>query len=110
MSRYAFVIAATLLPWNQPADAQPIDPIPLPSERCEVLADELAVSDSDYRMLVTFCEALGIEEGRNNLASAGDNEMPDYFVKCEVAGDPEWIGFRLVTRSQCEEAQGTVRR
>ena len=31
-----------------------------------------------------------------------------YLVRCKVGGDPEWIEFRLVTRGQCEAAQGVA--
>ena len=74
------------------------------------------MTPGEFRLLVEFCEALGIEEDRygpqdnrqEDHAASADNRQPDYFVKCRVEGDPEWIGFRLVTRRQCEAARGTA--
>ena len=90
-------------------DAMADEPFPPASARCEILADEIADTDEDFRILVEFCEALGIEEN-DQIALDGLREPPDYFVKCEVTGDPDWIGFRLVTRSQCDQAHGVVKK
>ena len=54
------------------------------------------------RLLVKACQ---------KLAAAARDPVPDedqIFVKCKVAGDPEWIEFRLVTRRQCAAAAGRV--
>ena len=96
---------------------------PLADRRCEALASGMTSSERDFRLLLDFCQRLEIrpqgyvaypgygypvdpvlEYGRP-AASSGQ----DYFVKCAVGTDPEWIEFRLVTRSQCEAAQGTPR-
>ncbi|MEZ5846773.1 MAG: hypothetical protein R3C70_08490 [Geminicoccaceae bacterium] len=94
----------------------PADTLPPASLRCETLAGDVAVTPGEFRLLVEFCEALGIEEDRygpqdnrqEDHAASVDDRQPDYFVKCRVEGDPEWIGFRLVTRTQCEAARGTA--
>ncbi|MCB2012001.1 MAG: hypothetical protein KDF64_15645 [Geminicoccaceae bacterium] len=110
----ATLIVATLVV-AIPAIA-PADTLPPASLRCETLAGDVAVTPGEFRLLVEFCEALGIEEdqygpannGQEDHAASADDRQPDYFVKCRVEGDPEWIGFRLVTRRQCEAARGTA--
>jgi hypothetical protein len=57
--------------------------------------------DEAVRLLRESCTAL-IEGG------AGDAQAGEFLVRCRVAGDPEWIDFRLVTRSQCASANGRI--
>ncbi|MEZ5826759.1 MAG: hypothetical protein R3C97_19170 [Geminicoccaceae bacterium] len=103
---FACLAAISSVPKNAQAGE-----LPPASLRCEVLAEDVATSTEEFRLLVDFCEALGIEEDGSVSSSAErQDDAPDYFVRCEVEGDPEWIGFRLVTRRQCEAARGTVRR
>ena len=114
----ALIVAALIVAIPATATA---DTLPPASLRCETLAGDVAVTPGEFRLLVEFCEALGIEEDRygpqdnwpqdnrqGDHAASADDRQPDYFVKCRVEGDPEWIGFRLVTRRQCEAARGTA--
>ncbi|MCB2054182.1 MAG: hypothetical protein KDE35_08085 [Geminicoccaceae bacterium] len=102
------MLAAALPALVATTSAHARDPIPTASERCEVLASELAITLQDQILLVGFCEALGIEEDPGPARSPLDGDDA-YFVKCEVASDPEWIGFRLITRKQCDALEGHIR-
>ena len=78
-------------------------------ERCLVIAHEVTDYNDDTRLLLErFCELLEVPSPPAATAAAppADVGAPDYFVKCVVADDPDWIGFRLVTRQQCIAMRG----
>ena len=84
-------------------------------ERCRVIAQEVTDYNDETRLLLErFCELLEVPGPPAAAAAAppADVGAPDYFVKCVVADDPDWIGFRLVTRQQCIAMRGeeTARR
>lgn len=88
------------------ASAQ-ISGIPDTIERCRVIAQELTDYDDNTRLVFEqFCELMHNEAVPAPSVATENAGPPDYFVKCVVAGDPDWIGFRLVTRQQCDAMRG----
>lgn len=88
-------------------------------ERCRVIAQEMTDYNDNTRLVFEqFCEMLHASPppAATALAPQTDNppQMPTvdeldpsaYFVKCVVKNDPDWIGFRLVTRQQCDAMLG----
>lgn len=71
---------------------------------CVLANIDAALTPTAASLLVQSCTAL--------VAAGGASPQNDdqLFVKCKVAGDPEWIEFRLVTRRQCAAAAGAVQR
>ena len=88
-------------------------------ERCRVIAQEMTdYKDDTVLLFERFCEALHVHAAPPAVAQTQPPAISDsdpieietaagYFVKCVVENDPQWIGFRLVTRDQCEEMQGS---
>lgn len=85
-------------------------------ERCQVIAQEMMDYDDNTRLVFErFCETLFLAAPSNSPPAEAPSGPPkaalpggesEYFVKCVVDGDPDYIGFRLVTRSQCDEMRG----
>jgi hypothetical protein len=63
---------------------------------------ERAETRAAAELLVRACESLIL--GATNKTAG---EAP-YLVECRIGSDPHWIEFRLLTRSQCDEANGST--
>ena len=72
--------------------------------RCVLENVALARSKAAAELVAEACEAL-IHQADSDPAD-GSYAL----VKCFVPGDPEWVEFRLLTRTQCSNAAGIVRR
>jgi len=83
------------------AEIQALDP---PIASCVIANLDAAYTAAAARLLVQACTRL-VAAGA--ASPGGDDQL---FVKCKVAGDPEWIEFRLVTRRQCANAAGRIER
>jgi hypothetical protein len=104
-------LAAGLLPEPAPAqDAALLPPAFLGDLKAPVAAcvlDRLgtALTETAVVLLVQSCTRLVASAAGDAGNGAGDSQL---FVRCKVAGDPEWLEFRLVTRGQCAAAAGQV--
>jgi hypothetical protein len=70
--------------------------------RCVLDNIALARGRGSADLIAEACRALIQNAG----ADAQDGSIT--LVKCVVPGDPEWVEFRLLTRSQCADAAGIV--
>ena len=68
--------------------------------RCVLENVALARSKAAAELVAEACEAL-IHQADSDPAD-GSYAL----VKCFVPGDPEWVEFRLLTRTQCSNAAG----
>lgn len=68
--------------------------------RCILENVALARSRAAAELVAQACEAL------IRQADSDPDDASLALVKCFVPGDPEWIEFRLLTRSQCAKAAG----
>ena len=70
--------------------------------RCILDNIALARGKGSAELIAEPCRALIQNAG----ADAQDGSIT--LVKCIVPGDPEWVEFRLLTRSQCADAAGVA--
>jgi hypothetical protein len=82
-----------------PAGA-PMDPA---TARCILNNLRFAENRAAAELVREACTSL-IGQGDGTDAPGGDG----YLVRCKVQGDPEWIEFRLLTRGQCDAANGVA--
>jgi hypothetical protein len=94
----ALFAAATASGVASAADAAP-PPDPAVA-RCILQNLDRARGWTSAELVRQACEGLVGPNARTEDSGAG------YLVECRVSSDPEWIEFRLVTRSQCDQANG----
>lgn len=75
------------------------------AHQSDALPNPTALTPTSASLLVQSCRELVAANGGST--PVGDDQL---FVHCKVAGDPEWVEFRLVTRRQCAQAAGVVGR
>lgn len=110
--RHLALAAVLALPFLPPVPALAYDespPVGLdllePAVASCVLANiDAALTRTAAALLVQSCTALV------NAGAMQPGNADQMFVKCKVAGDPEWIEFRLITRRQCIQAAGAVQK
>jgi hypothetical protein len=68
---------------------------------CVIANLDRAYTEAALAALAASCRALA---GPAPTSADGGGLL----VRCKVAGDPEWVEFRLVTRGQCAAAGGKV--
>jgi hypothetical protein len=68
---------------------------------CVIANLDRAYTDAALAALAASCKALA-----GPVPAGADKDQ--LLVRCKVAGDPEWVEFRLVTRRQCAAAEGRV--
>ena len=102
----ALLPAACMALWGltTPALAQtpPQSAIDARVARCILDNIALARGKGSAELIAEACRALIQNAG----ADAQDGSIT--LVKCVVPGDPEWVEFRLLTRSQCADAAGVA--
>ncbi len=69
---------------------------------CVIANLDRAYTEAALAALAASCAALA------GPASASADGGGGLLVRCKVAGDPEWVEFRLVTRGQCAAAGGRI--
>jgi hypothetical protein len=98
-----------------PAVAQPHETAPPPSfvdglepaiAACVLDRLGAVLTESTALLLVRACTRL--VQAATDGPNGGEGRQGQLFVRCKVAGDPEWLEFRLVTRQQCASAAGQV--
>lgn len=93
----ALLLAATA---SGQADEAAKPPMDARVARCVLENVALARSKAAAELVAEACRAL-IAQADSDPADASYA-----LVKCFVPGDPEWVEFRLLTRTQCANAAG----
>ena len=82
------------------AERAPAPPMDDRVARCVLQNVALARSKAAAELVAEACRAL-IQQADRDPA-----DQSYALVKCFVPGDPEWVEFRLLTRTQCSNAAG----
>jgi hypothetical protein len=96
--------AATAAAQDRPPGDQPLHP---DVARCVLENLDRARGWTDGYLVRQACEGL---VGPAAEAARARDPGHSYLVECRVPDDPEWIEFRLVTRQQCDQANGSYAR
>jgi hypothetical protein len=85
-----------------PAQAQSTPQSTIDARVARCILDNIALSRAkgSAELVAEACRAL--IQGADTDTQDGSITL----VKCVVPGDPEWVEFRLLTRSQCANAAG----
>ncbi len=102
---FRVLIASLLLVFAASAGRAQPGPAPAPMDRdvarCVLERIYGVEGRAAVEALTEACRALYRRELRAQLAPRAR-----VLIRCRVAGDPDWIAYRLVTPAQCRRANG----